>query len=35
VANAHPQVRAVADHITASNDDDGVALLLERLLSST
>lgn len=32
VANAHPQVRAVADHITASNDDDGVALLLERLL---
>ena len=32
VANAHPRVRAVADEITASNDDDGVAVVLERLL---
>jgi Cof subfamily protein (haloacid dehalogenase superfamily) len=32
VANAHPQVRAVADDVTASNDDDGVALVIERLL---
>jgi Cof subfamily protein (haloacid dehalogenase superfamily) len=28
VANADPQVLAVADHVTASNDDDGVALAL-------
>ena len=27
VANAHPLVRAAADEITASNDDDGVARL--------
>jgi hypothetical protein len=32
VANAHPTVRAVADEVTASNDDDGVAMVLERLL---
>jgi len=32
VANAHPTVRAVADEVTASNDDDGVAMILERLL---
>jgi Cof subfamily protein (haloacid dehalogenase superfamily) len=32
VANAHPTVRAAADEITASNDDDGVAIVLERLL---
>ena len=31
VANAHPEVLAVADKVTASNDDDGVALVLERL----
>jgi HAD superfamily hydrolase (TIGR01484 family) len=31
VANAHPDVRAAADEVTASNDDDGVALVLERL----
>lgn len=31
VANAHPAVRAIADEITASNDDDGVARVLERL----
>jgi hypothetical protein len=31
VANAHPDVVAVADEVTASNDEDGVALVLERL----
>ncbi len=33
VANAHPEVRALADEVTASNDDDGVALVLERLFA--
>jgi hypothetical protein len=33
VANAHPEVLAVADEVTASNDDDGVALVVERLLA--
>ncbi|MCU1454046.1 MAG: Cof-type family hydrolase [Acidimicrobiales bacterium] len=33
VANAHPTVLAEADEITASNDDDGVALVIERLLA--
>ena len=32
VANAHPDVLAAADDRTASNDDDGVAVYLERLL---
>ena len=30
VANAHPEVLAAADEVTASNDDDGVAEVLER-----
>jgi Cof subfamily protein (haloacid dehalogenase superfamily) len=30
MANAHPEVRAAADEVTASNDDDGVALVVER-----
>ena len=30
VANAHPEVLELADEVTASNDDDGVALVLER-----
>jgi len=33
VANAHPEVLAVADEVTASNDEDGVALVLERLVA--
>jgi Cof subfamily protein (haloacid dehalogenase superfamily) len=33
VANAHPEVRAAADEITASNDDAGVARVLERLFA--
>ena len=35
VANAHPEVLAVADEVTASNDEDGVALVLERLAGSS
>jgi hydroxymethylpyrimidine pyrophosphatase-like HAD family hydrolase len=31
VANAHPDVLAVVNEVTASNDDDGVAQILERL----
>jgi hypothetical protein len=31
VANAHPDVLAVADEVTLSNDDDGVAVVLEKL----
>jgi hydroxymethylpyrimidine pyrophosphatase-like HAD family hydrolase len=31
VANAHPQVLATADHVTAANDDDGVARVLDSL----
>lgn len=31
VANAHAEVLAIADEVTASNDEDGVALVLERL----
>jgi hydroxymethylpyrimidine pyrophosphatase-like HAD family hydrolase len=35
VANAHPDVLAVAAEVTRSNDDDGVAVVLERLLASS
>ncbi|GAA4951074.1 HAD family hydrolase [Yinghuangia aomiensis] len=31
MANAHPDLKAVADEITASNAEDGVAVVLERL----
>jgi len=30
VANAHPEVLAIADEVAAGNDDDGVAQVLER-----
>jgi hypothetical protein len=33
VANAHPEVLALADEVTASNDADGVAAWLETMLS--
>jgi hydroxymethylpyrimidine pyrophosphatase-like HAD family hydrolase len=33
VANAHPGVLAAADEVTATNDDDGVARVIERLLA--
>ncbi|MGA5122850.1 HAD family hydrolase [Streptomyces pseudogriseolus] len=32
MANAHRDLRAVADEVTASNEDDGIAVVLERLL---
>jgi hydroxymethylpyrimidine pyrophosphatase-like HAD family hydrolase len=32
VANAHPDALAAADEVTARNDEDGVALVIERLL---
>lgn len=31
MANAHPSVRALADHVAPANDEDGVAAVLERL----
>ena len=33
VANAHPTLLAVADEVTLSNDEDGVAVYLDQLLS--
>ncbi|OJF13832.1 Cof-type HAD-IIB family hydrolase [Couchioplanes caeruleus] len=33
VSNAHPTLLAVADEVTLSNDEDGVAVYLDRLLS--
>jgi Cof subfamily protein (haloacid dehalogenase superfamily) len=33
VANADPRLIAAADEVTASNDDDGVAVVIERLLT--
>ncbi|GAA4106446.1 MULTISPECIES: HAD family hydrolase [Streptomyces] len=32
MANAHDELKAVAHEITASNDDDGIAVVLEQLL---
>ena len=34
VANAHPSVLALADEVTLANDEDGVAVYLDRLLSN-
>ena len=34
VANAHAAAVDAADEVTASNDEDGVALVLERLVAS-
>jgi Cof subfamily protein (haloacid dehalogenase superfamily) len=33
MGNAHPAVKAAADEVTATNDEDGVALVVERLLA--
>jgi hydroxymethylpyrimidine pyrophosphatase-like HAD family hydrolase len=33
MANAHPSVLAVADEVTLSNDEDGVAAWLEKAFS--
>jgi hydroxymethylpyrimidine pyrophosphatase-like HAD family hydrolase len=35
MANAHPTVLAAATEVTRSNDEDGVALVIERLLADT
>ncbi|MFF5314988.1 HAD family hydrolase [Streptomyces massasporeus] len=35
MANAHPELKAVADEVTLSNEDDGIAVVLERLLGGT
>ena len=32
MANAQPEVKAVADYITASNDEDGIAEVIERFI---
>ncbi|MDF3290862.1 MULTISPECIES: HAD family hydrolase [Streptomyces] len=32
MANAHQELKAVADEVTASNEEDGIALVVERLL---
>jgi Cof subfamily protein (haloacid dehalogenase superfamily) len=34
VANAHPALRALADEVTASNDEDGVARYLDAMLAA-
>ncbi|MDR3080947.1 MAG: HAD family hydrolase, partial [Streptomyces sp.] len=33
MAKAHPELKAVADEITTSNEDDGIAVVLERLFA--
>ncbi|THA71834.1 HAD family phosphatase [Streptomyces sp. A0958] len=35
MANAHEDLKAVAQEITASNEDDGIAVVLERLLQES
>jgi Cof subfamily protein (haloacid dehalogenase superfamily) len=32
MANAHPELKAVADEVTSSNEEDGIAVVLESLL---
>ncbi|MFJ9709738.1 HAD family hydrolase [Streptomyces sp. NPDC101234] len=32
MANAHEELRAVADEVTSSNEEDGIAVIVERLL---
>ncbi|KOX38661.1 hydrolase [Streptomyces sp. NRRL F-6491] len=34
MGNAHAELRAVADEVTASNEEDGIAVVLERLLAA-
>jgi len=31
MANAHPELKSVADEVTLSNEDDGIAVVLERM----
>ncbi|MCM2420350.1 MULTISPECIES: HAD family hydrolase [unclassified Streptomyces] len=35
MANAHDELKAVADEVTTSNDEDGIAVVLERLFAVT
>ena len=35
MANAHPDLLAAADLVTTTNDDDGVARVIERLLDGS
>ncbi|GGS38146.1 HAD family hydrolase [Streptomyces griseoviridis] len=35
MANAHAELKAVADEVTSSNDEDGIAVVLERLLGES
>lgn len=32
MANAQPEVKAVADYITGSNDDDGIVQVIEQFM---
>ncbi|HKO24531.1 MAG TPA: HAD-IIB family hydrolase, partial [Chloroflexota bacterium] len=34
MANAEPEILAVADHVTGSNDEDGIATLVDELLTT-
>ncbi|WP_372408659.1 HAD family hydrolase [Streptomyces luteireticuli] len=34
MANAHEELKAVADEVTASNDEDGIAVVIERLFAT-
>jgi hydroxymethylpyrimidine pyrophosphatase-like HAD family hydrolase len=33
MANAHADLKAIADEVTTSNEEDGIAVVLERLLT--
>ncbi|MCX4692130.1 HAD family hydrolase [Streptomyces sp. NBC_01408] len=35
MANAHAELKAVADEVTTSNEEDGIAVVLERLLGAS
>ncbi|MFC7938840.1 HAD family hydrolase [Streptomyces sp. NPDC101221] len=35
MAGAHPELKAVADEVTATNEDDGVAVVLERIFPAS
>jgi hydroxymethylpyrimidine pyrophosphatase-like HAD family hydrolase len=34
VANAHPEILALAREVTLSNEEDGVAVVIERILGA-
>ena len=35
MANAHPAVLALVDHVIGGNDEDGVATVIERLFADS